>query len=84
MVVGWGLPSLLRSKGVSTEALFSSLTIATAVQAPATLLGGWLGDRMGRRYDCLVSRPALASPPVPCPNLTPLTTPTHPPPPQKK
>lgn len=49
MVVGWGLPSLLRSKGVSTEALFSSLTIATAVQAPATLLGGWLGDRMGRR-----------------------------------
>jgi MFS family permease len=56
MIVGWGLPSLLRSRGVPTQALLSSLTIATAVQAAATLLGGWLGDRVGRRkLYCLAS-----------------------------
>ena len=49
MVVGWGLPTLLHGKGVPTAALLSSLEIATAVQAAATVFGGWLGDRIGRR-----------------------------------
>lgn len=59
MVVGWGLPSILRSKGVPTEALLSSLTAATAVQAAATLFGGWLGDRVGRRKLYCLSSLAL-------------------------
>lgn len=49
LVVGWGLPSLLRTHGIPMEALLNSLSIATVVQAVFTIVGGWLGDRVGRR-----------------------------------
>ncbi len=49
MVVGWGLPTLLKAHGVSMDSLLSSMSLSTLVQAVFVVIGGWVGDRVGRR-----------------------------------
>ncbi|WP_326540912.1 MFS transporter [Pseudorhodoferax sp.] len=74
VVVGWSIPyvtvlsmlSLLATRELGAEAVVGAglLTAFTAAGAAGTLLGGWLGDRMGRmrpiRAGYLLALPALA------------------------
>ncbi|TFJ85893.1 hypothetical protein NSK_002713 [Nannochloropsis salina CCMP1776] len=60
MVVGWGLPALLTAHGISMETLLTSLAIAVFVQAVFIVVGGWLGDRLGRRKLFFVASMSMA------------------------
>ncbi|GAB5031230.1 major facilitator transporter [Nannochloropsis oceanica] len=60
MVVGWGLPTLLAERGISIDALLFSLSIAAFVEALFTVVGGWLGDRVGRRKLFFVASMSIA------------------------
>ena len=51
ITMGWGAAALVLVKSVPMDDVVSSLCLANFIQAIFTIIGGWGGDRIGRRKE---------------------------------